>query len=59
VATLEDEIEKKNFTTYESLVSAIKREWKALPQELAIKLVHSMQNRISEVVENEGDFILR
>jgi hypothetical protein len=59
VATLEDEIEKKKLHNFESLVSAIKREWKALPQELAIKLVHSMQNRISEVVENEGDFILR
>ena len=52
-------LRKKNFTTYESMVSVIKRKWKALPPELAIKLVYSMENRISEVVESHGDFILR
>ena len=56
---LKMKLRKKKFTTYQSLVSAIKREWKALPSELAIKLVHSMTNRISEVVESHGDFILR
>ena len=55
---LKMKLRKKKFTTYESLVSAIKREWKALPSELAIKLVHSMKNRIFEVVESHGDFIL-
>jgi hypothetical protein len=56
---LKMKLRNKNFTTYESLVSAIKREWKTLRQELSIKLAHSMKNRISEVVESNGDFILR
>jgi len=55
---LKMKIRKKNLSTYQSLVSAIKREWKSLPRELAVKLVHSMNNRISEVIENDGDFIL-
>ena len=56
---LKMKLRKNNFTNYQSLVSAIKREWKVLPQELAIRLVDSMKNRICEVVENDGDFILR
>jgi transposase len=56
---LKMKLRTQNFKTYESLVSTIKREWKKLPQELAIKLVHSMKNRISEVFESNGDFILR
>ena len=28
-----------------------------LPSESAVKLVHSMNNRISEVTESHGDFI--
>jgi transposase len=52
-------LRQKKLTTYQSLVSAIKREWKLLPSDLAIKLVHSMKNRVSEVVESTGDFILR
>ena len=53
------QLRKKNFKTYESLVSAIKREWKALPADLAIRLAHTMKKRISEVVESRGNFILR
>ena len=56
---LKMKLRKQNFKNYESLVSAIKREWKTLSQELAVKLVHSMENRISDVVESKGDFILR
>jgi hypothetical protein len=52
-------LRQKKLPTYQSLVSAIKREWKLLPSDLAIKLVHSMKNRVSEVVESTGDFILR
>jgi hypothetical protein len=55
---LKMKLRKKKLSTYQSLVSAIKREWKSLSPELAIKLVHSMNNRISEVIENDGDFIL-
>ena len=57
--SLKMKLRKNNFTNYQSLVSAIKREWKGLPQELAIRLVDSMKNRIFEVVESDGDFILR
>jgi transposase len=56
---LKMKLRKKNISNYQSLVSAIKREWKALPHELAIKLVDSMKSRIFEVVESHGDFILR
>ena len=51
-------LRKKNLSTYQSLVSAIKKEWKFLSSELAVKLAHSMNNRISEVIDNDGDFIL-
>lgn len=51
-------LRKKKLTNYESLVSAIKQEWKSLSSELAVKLVHSMNHRLSEVIENAGDFIL-
>ena len=50
-------LRRKKIGSYRSLVSAIKREWKPLPSELAIKLVHSMNNRISEVTESHGHFI--
>ena len=55
---LKMKLRNKKLSTYQSLVSAIKREWKSLSPELAIKLVHSMNNRISEVIENDGDFVL-
>ena len=55
---LKMKLRKKNFTPYQSLVSLIMREWKALPQELAIKMVYSMENRIYEVIESDDDFTL-
>lgn len=58
MATPQHEVKKKKFTNYQSLVSAIKHEWTALPLELALNLVHGMENRIFEVVESHGDFIL-
>ena len=51
-------LRKKKFTTYQSLISAIKQEWKALPKHLSLNLIHSMKNRIFEVIESHGDFIL-
>ena len=45
---------RKNLRTYKSLVSAIKKEWKAFPKNLTINLVRSMKNRIS----NKGNFIM-
>ena len=56
---LKMKLRKNNFTNYQSLVSERKREWKTLPQELVIRLVNSMKNRICEVMESDGDFILR
>ena len=50
-------LRSKKLGSYRSLVLAIKREWKSLPSQLAVKLVHSMNNRISEVTESHGDFI--
>lgn len=51
-------LRKKNLKTYRSLVLAIKREWNKLPTELALKLSQSMKTRISELVANQGDFIM-
>ena len=56
---LKMKLRRKKLKTYQSLVGAIKREWKTLPLELATKLVASMKNRLSEVVESQGDFIMR
>ena len=55
MATTEDEVKKEK---HQSLVCAIKRGWESLPSELTIKLVHSINNRISEVSESHDDFIL-
>ena len=57
MATTQDEFKKEKIGSYRSLVSAIKRQWKSLPSELAVKLVHSMNNRISEVTKSHSDFI--
>lgn len=56
---LKMKLRRRKLKTYRSLVAAIKREWKRLPSELATKLVASMENRLSEVVESQGDFIMR
>ena len=65
IATIENiwellkmKLRKKKHSTYQSLVSAMKRHCKSLSQELAIKLVYDMNNRISEIIESDGDFIL-
>ena len=49
---------KRKFTNCQSLISAIKRKWKSLPWDMTTKLVRRMNNRISEVIKNDGDFIL-
>lgn len=51
-------LQKKKIKTPRGLAHAIKKQWRALPQELAVKLVDSMKNRVSDVIENKGDFIL-
>ena len=51
-------LRRKNFTNCQSLISAINRERKSLPPDLATTLVHSMNNRIPEVIKSDGDFIL-
>ena len=55
---LKTKLRKKDFTNCQSLISAIKQEWKSLPLDLATKLVYSMNNRISEVIKSDDDFIL-
>ena len=55
---LKMKLRKKKFTTYQSLVSTIKQEWKTLPKDLSLNLIHSMKNRIFQVIESHGDFIL-
>ena len=52
-------LRKKRIESCQLLVSAIKQEWESLPSELTVKLVHSVNNRICEVIESHGDFILR
>ena len=52
-------LRRKRIESYRSFVSAIKREWKSLLSGLTIKFIHSMNKRISEVIESHGDFILR
>ena len=42
-------LRRKKIKRYQSLVSAIEREWEFLPSELTIKLVHIMNDRISEL----------
>ena len=51
-------LRKKQFTTHQHFISAIKREWKTLLPELVIKMAHSMENRIYEVIKSDGDFVL-
>ena len=56
--SLKMKLREKKFTNYQSLVSAIKQEWKAPPKDLSLNLIHSMKNTIFEVIESHGDFIL-
>ena len=41
----------------QSLICAIKREWKYLSEDMATTLVYHMNNRISQVTKSDGDFI--
>ena len=52
------QLEKEKFKKSESLENAIKQQWKALSKELAVKLVKSMKNRVSELNERKGAFSL-
>ena len=55
----QDEIKKKKLTNCQSLVCEIKREWKSFATDLATTLVRRMNNRISQVIKSDDDFILR
>ena len=50
-------LRRKKIGSNRSLVSPMKLKWKSLPSELAVNLLHSMNNRISEVTESHDDFI--
>ena len=58
LAASQDEIKKKNFTARQSLLCAIKREWKSSAPNLTTTLVHSINNRVSQIIKSDGDFIL-
>ena len=49
---------RKFFTNRQSLICSIKWEWKSLEPTLTATLVHSMDNRISQVIKSGGNFIL-
>ena len=55
---LQMKLRRKKVRTYQSLVWAIKQEWKVLPKDLSLNLIRSMKNRIFEVIESHGDIIL-
>ena len=59
MVTTQAEFKKDKIESCQSLVSVIKREWESLPSELTVKLVHSMNNRISEMIGSHGNFMLR
>ncbi|CAF5130600.1 unnamed protein product, partial [Rotaria sp. Silwood1] len=44
--------------TIKNLKRAIYKEWNDLPPELASKLVWSMKNRVRDLIESEGEYIL-
>ena len=50
-------LRKRKITTYQQLVAAIKKEWKRISPNFAMRLVQSMDNRISKVIQSQGDFI--
>ena len=50
---------KEDRRAYQSLVCAIKREWKTLATAVVNELVQSMNGRVSEVIESNGNFIFR
>ena len=55
---LKMKIATKNIRTIQGLKSEIRKEWNALPNELAQKLVQSMKNRITALIEAQGDYTL-
>ncbi|CAF4334429.1 unnamed protein product [Rotaria sp. Silwood2] len=44
--------------TIKDLKRAIYKEWNDLPKELASKLVWSMKNRVEELIQSRGEYIL-
>ena len=55
---LKMKLRKKNLTVLRSLICAIKVEWESLAEDSATTLIHSMNNRISQVIKSDSDFIL-
>ena len=51
-------LRRTKIKSHQPLVSAMKRRWESFLSELTIKLIHSMNNRISEVFESYVDFVL-
>ena len=57
-AILKSKIAYKNIRTVKGLKSEIKKEWNNLSNEIATRLVNSMDNRISSLIKEEGDYTL-
>ena len=57
-ALLKAKIQAKNCTTIKQLKSEIRKEWKALPNELAKNLINSLKKRLLAVIANNGDYTL-
>jgi transposase len=55
---LKIKIARKNITTVQGLKSEITKAWNSLPKDLALHLVQSMNKRISNLIERDGDYTL-
>ncbi|CAF2863177.1 unnamed protein product [Rotaria sp. Silwood2] len=55
---LKIKISNRKPKTIKDLKRAIYKEWNDLPKELASKLVWSMKNRVEELIQSRGEYIL-
>jgi len=53
---MKDTIGKKNIQTIQELEQEIRKTWKGLPVDLAVKLVDSMDRRVQCLIEANGDY---
>ena len=52
---LKDKVKKKNIYNTEDFKKIILNEWKAININIINSLINSMQNRINEVIKNNGN----
>lgn len=51
-------IQKKTIRTIKGLKSELRKEWNCLPNDLAVKLVDSMERRVIALLESNGDYTM-